>query len=296
MKRKFVAIFAVACVLCLAMFALAGCQQGGGSKEAAAPEPAAPEAAAPEAAPAAGAALDGLIDGTLVVGFDQDYPPYGFIGNDGEYTGFDLDLAQEVCARNGWQYKATPINWDAKDGELNGGAISCIWNGFTMEGREAGYTFSAPYMDNGQVVVVKADSGIADLADLAGKTVATQVDSAALEVLEGDQAAVAATFKDLEQRDNYNTAFMELESGAVDAVACDLSIAAYQMSAKPGVYVVLPTQLSAEHYAVGFKLGNQALADAVTKTLSEMTADGTIQKLCDKYAEYGISFENWVLK
>ena len=298
MKRKFIAIFAVAFALCLAMLAFTGCQQqSGGSDEAAPAEDAAAAPAEDAAAPAADAtALDGLIDGALVVGFDQDYPPYGFVGDDGSYTGFDLDLAQEVCARNGWEYKATPINWDAKDGELNGGAISCIWNGFTMEGREDGYTFSAPYMDNGQVVVVKADSGIADLDGLAGKTVATQVDSAALEVLEGDQAAVAATFAALEQRDNYNTAFMELEAGAVDAVACDLSIAAYQMSAKPDVYVVLPTQLSAEHYAVGFKLGNQALADTVTATLQEMTADGTIQKLCEKYAEYGISFDNWVLK
>lgn len=296
MKKRLLGIFAVACALCLAMVVFAGCQQqGGGSEEAAPPsEPAATGAAPDEGDPAL--AVDGLINGTLVVGFDQDYPPYGFIGDDGEYTGFDLDLAQEVCKRNGWTFTATPINWDAKDGELNGGAISCIWNGFTMEGREDGYTFSEPYMDNGQVVVVKADSGITDLAGLAGKNVATQVDSAALEVLEGDKADVAATFAALEQRDNYNTAFMELEAGAVDAVACDLSIAAYQMSAKPDVYTVLPEQLSAEHYAVGFKLGNQALADMVTTTLREMTADGTVQALCEKYAEYGISFDNWVLK
>lgn len=231
----------------------------------------------------------------FIVGFDQEYPPYGFIGDDGEPTGLDLDLAQEVCKRNNWNYKAQPIDWDAKDGELNGGSITCIWNGFTVEGREGQYTFSNNYMLNAQVVVVKADSGISTLEDLAGKTVATQVDSAALDILEGDQADLAATFAALEQRDTYNTAFMELESGAVDAVACDLSIAQYQMSAKPDVYTQVDT-LSSENYAVGFKLGNTELADAVNATLKEMYDDGTVQELCEKYAEYGISFDNWVLK
>ena len=125
---------------------------------------------------------------TLTVGFDQAYPPYGFVGDDGEFTGFDLDLAAEVAERNGWEVAYEPIDWDAKDTLLDSGAISCIWNGFTMEGREDDYTFSEPYMLNGQVVVVKADSGIESLEDLAGKTVITQVDSAALDVLEGDQA------------------------------------------------------------------------------------------------------------
>ena len=232
----------------------------------------------------------------FIVGFDQEYPPYGFIGDDGEYTGLDLDLAAEVCKRNGWNFKAQPIDWDGKDGELNGGAITCIWNGFTIEGREDQYTFSTAYMLNEQVVVVKAGSDIKSLEDLAGKTVATQVDSAALEVLEGDKADLAATFASLEQRDNYNTAFMELESGAVDAVACDLSIAQYQISAKPDAYVQLDEALSSEHYGVGFKLGNTKLADAVTATLKEMTADGTAESICGNYAEYGVDFANWVVE
>ena len=233
---------------------------------------------------------------TLTVGFDQAYPPYGFVGDDGEFTGFDLDLAAEVAERNGWEVAYEPIDWDAKDTLLDSGAISCIWNGFTMEGREDDYTFSEPYMLNGQVVVVKADSGIESLEDLADKTVITQVDSAALDVLEGDQADLASTFASLEQIGEYNTAFMQLESGAVDAVACDLSIAEYQMAAKPDAYVQLPEMLSEEHYAVGFKKGSEALADKVTETLREMDEDGTIEELCNKYAEYGISYENWVLE
>ena len=80
----------------------------------------------------------------LTVGFDSSYPPYGFVGDDGSYTGFDLDLAKEVAKRNGWEFEASPIDWDAKDALLQSGSINCVWNGFTMEGREDSYTFSDP--------------------------------------------------------------------------------------------------------------------------------------------------------
>ena len=96
----------------------------------------------------------------LVVGFDKSYPPYGFVGDDGEYTGFDLDLAKAVADKQGWEVDYEAIDWDAKDTLLNSGAINCIWNGFTMEGREDDYTFSEPYMLNEQVLVVKKDAGI----------------------------------------------------------------------------------------------------------------------------------------
>lgn len=274
-KTRLLAAFAAACALVGAL-ALTACSSP-------AEEPAATEDNSTEIT-------------TLTVGFDQSYPPYGFVGDDGEFTGFDLDLAAEVAERNGWEVAYEPIDWDAKDSLLNSGAITCIWNGFTMEGREGDYAFSEPYMLNAQVVVTKADSGIESLEDLAGKTVITQVDSAALDVLEGDQADLAATFDSLETIGEYNTAFMQLESGAVDAVACDLSIAAYQMSAKPDVYVQLSDMLSEEHYAVGFKLGDEALAEQVTNTLREMDEDGTVKELCDKYAEYGLTYDNWVLE
>lgn len=268
--------------------ALVGC--GGSSDKA--------TAASTSAATSASAAADDTSADitTLTVGFDQAYPPYGFVGDDGQFTGFDLDLAAEVCKRNNWEVKDEPIEWDAKDTLLNSGAITCIWNGFTMEGRENGYSFSAPYMLNGQVVVVKKDSGINSLADLAGKTVITQTDSAAQEVLEGDKANVAATFATLDTIGDYNTAFMQLESGAVDAVACDLSISQYQISAKPDAFKQLDEALSTEHYAVGFKKGSQALADKVTETLKAMDADGFVKQLCDKYSSYGISYDNWQLK
>ncbi len=234
----------------------------------------------------------------LIVGFDSAYPPYGYVGDDGSYTGFDLELAQETAKRNDWEIQLEPIDWDAKDTLMDSGAINCIWNGFTVEGREDSYTFSGNYMINAQVVVVKKGSGIENLAGLAGKTVITQTDSAAYEVLAGedaDQAAVAATFATLDTIGDYNTAFMQLESGAVDAVACDLSIAAYQLAAKPDAYEQISEELSSEHYAVGFKKGDDATAETVTETLKAMDSDGFVKELCDKYADQGISYSNWCL-
>ena len=111
--------------------------------------------------------FDGLLGGqsssdnddkTLVVGFDAEFPPYGYKDDNGSYTGFDLDLAKEVCKRNNWTFKAQPIDWDAKDAELESGSIDCIWNGFTINGRENDYTWSDAYIDNKQVIVVKSDS------------------------------------------------------------------------------------------------------------------------------------------
>ena len=281
-RKRIWALAAAAAMLALAAALMAGCS--GGSNES-------QRAGGDEAASAESGEF------TLTVGFDQGYPPYGFVGDDGEYTGFDLDLAAEVAERNGWNLELSAIDWDAKDALLSSGSINCIWNGFTMEGREDDYTFSEPYMLNEQVIVVKSDSGIADSAALAGKTVMTQVDSAALDVLEGDAADLAATFAGGAPQtiSDYNNAFMQLESGMVDAVACDLSIANYQMSAKPDTYTIIDT-LSSEHYAVGFKQGDEDLAATVSATLKAMYEDGTVQELCDKYAEYGLSFDNWVLK
>ncbi len=281
-RKRIWALAAAAAMLALAAALMAGCSGGSNESQSAGGD----EAASAESG-----------EFTLTVGFDQGYPPYGFVGDDGEYTGFDLDLAAEVAERNGWSLELSAIDWDAKDALLSSGSINCIWNGFTMEGREDDYTFSEPYMLNEQVIVVKSDSGIADSAALAGKTVMTQVDSAALDVLEGDAADLAATFAGGAPQtiSDYNNAFMQLESGMVDAVACDLSIANYQMSAKPDTYTIIDT-LSSEHYAVGFKQGDEDLAATVTATLKAMYEDGAVQELCDKYAEYGLSFDNWVLK
>ena len=226
-------------------------------------------------------------DNTLIVGFDAEFPPYGYQDDNGEYVGFDLDLAAEVCERNGWELVKQPINWDSKDMELDAETIDCIWNGFTMTGREDQYTWTCAYIDNSQVFVVKADSGIASQADLAGKNVGVQADSSALAALENEEeggaADLAATFASLTQYGDYNTGFMELESGVIDALAMDIGVAQYQIESRGDGFVMLEEKLATEQYAVGFKLGNTELRDKLEKTLLEMAEDGTVLEIAKEW-------------
>ena len=222
---------------------------------------------------------------TFIVGFDAEFPPYGYKDDSGNYTGFDLDLAKEVCERNNWTFKAQPIDWDAKDAELDSGSIDCIWNGFTMDGREKDYTWSKPYFDNKQIFVVKSDSNITSIADLANKTVETQKDSSALAALEGDNKTIADTFATLTQVADYNTAFMDLESGACDAIAMDIGVAEYDIKNKNSTvnFTILNDTITTEKYGVGFKQGNTELRNQVQATLDEMFVDGTFVKIAEKY-------------
>lgn len=220
---------------------------------------------------------------TFTVGFDAEFPPYGYMDENGDYTGFDLELAEEVCKRNGWDLVKQPIDWDSKDMELSSGAIDCIWNGFTMNGRENDYTFSVPYVDNSQVFVVAADAGIASQADLSGKKVGVQKDSSALAALEEDAADLNATFAELIQYADYNMAFMDLEQGAIDAVAIDVGVADYQIASRGDGFVKLDEKLATEKYGIGFKLGNEELKDQVESTLLKMAEDGTFMTIAEKY-------------
>ncbi len=220
--------------------------------------------------------------GTLIVGFDQDFPPMGFVGDNGEYTGFDLDLAKEVASRLGLEYKAQPIAWDSKDMELESGNIDCIWNGFTITGREDDYTWTTPYMANKQVFIVANDSDIKSQADLAGKVVEVQADSSAEAALKENQD-LANTFGQLLTTPDYNTAFMDLEQGAVDAVAMDVIVAGYQIKQRNADFKILDDSLSEEEYGVGFKKGNTELRDKVQGALEEMAADGTLAKISDEW-------------
>lgn len=279
--KKFTTVL-MAAAMTMAM--LAGCGSAS-TEQAASAEPAADtETAAAEETKeeTAGEAQEGDRT-TFTVGFDAEFPPYGYMDENGDYTGFDLDLAQEVCDRNGWELVKQPIDWDSKDMELSSGSIDCIWNGFTMNGREDAYTWSVPYVDNSQVFVVKADAGISTQADLAGKIVGVQKDSSALAALEGDAADLAATFAEMNQYADYNTGFMDLEAGAIDALAVDIGVANYQIASRGDGYVIMDEKLATEQYGIGFLLGNEELKDQVEKTLLEMADDGTFTKIAEKY-------------
>ena len=222
---------------------------------------------------------------TFTVGFDASFPPYGYQEN-GEYVGFDLDLAQEVCDRNGWELVKTPIDWDAKNIELNGGSIDCIWNGFTMNGREDDYTWTPAYINNTQVFAVNKNSGIKKAADLAGKKVIVQADSSALAALQDEEntdiKALADSFGSLTQVPDYESALMELEAGSADAVAMDEGVALTKQAQNDNI-VILDDVISQEQYGIAFKKGNDELRDQVWSTLLEMEKDGTVDKIAAKY-------------
>lgn len=234
----------------------------------------------------------------FVVGFDAEFPPYGYKDESGEYVGFDLDLAEEVCERNGWILKKQPIDWDSKDMELKSGSIDCIWNGFTMNGREQLYTWTSAYVDNSQVVVVKRESGISTLEDLKDKIVIVQADSSALAAFQGEGAseeniALADSFEELQQVANYNSAFMNLEAGMADAVCMDIGVAKYEVEARGDQFVILDKHISTEQYGIGFKKGNKELRDSVETTLQEMLKDGTYEEIAEKWGlEDSISLGN----
>ena len=222
---------------------------------------------------------------TFTVGFDASFPPYGYQEN-GEYVGFDLDLAQEVCDRNGWEIVKTPIDWDAKNIELNGGSIDCIWNGFTMNGREDDYTWTPAYINNTQVFAVNKNSGIKKAADLAGKNVLVQADSSALAALQDEEntdiKALADSFGSLTQVPDYESELMELEAGSADAVAMDEGVALTKQAQNDNI-VILDDVISQEQYGIAFKKGNDELRDQVWSTLLEMEKDGTVDKIAAKY-------------
>ena len=230
----------------------------------------------------------------LIVGFDAEFPPFGFIAADGSYDGFDLAMAEELCSRLGWDFEAVPIVWDSKDAELAAGTINCIWNGFTYTGRENDYTWSDPYVDNSIVMVVKADSGISSLADLTGKSVMAQAASSAVDAINANES-LKSSLKEVVELADYNTGFMELKQGSVDAIAADLGVAKFQIASNEGDYVILDEPISTEQYAIGFLKGNTELRDAVNAELLKMAEDGTMLEIAQNYVDQGLVLDSLCL-
>ncbi len=219
---------------------------------------------------------------TLTVGFDKDFPPMGFVGDDGSYVGFDLDLAAEVAKRLDMELKLQPIAWASKDMELNSGNIDCIWNGFTKTGREEQYTWTEAYMNNNQVVVVNKDSNINTFEDLEGKKIAVQDESSALKAIDKNEDFKNSIGTMVKTPDNL-AALMELETGAVDAVVMDECVAIFTIEQQNKNFRILEEVVGKEEFGVGFKLGNTELRDKVEATLKEMAQDGTLAQISNKW-------------
>lgn len=253
--------------LVLAMLMLASVMSGCGQKE---------EAAAPSAEERT----------KFIMGIDPEYPPFSYLGDDGSYTGFDVEVCQAVCDYLGWELEIFGVNWDEKLVQLDANECDCVWSGMTIldSMKEAGYVISEPYYDNTQVLVVKADSGLASSKDLAGKAVAVQLGTSGEALLGEDLADLAATFGEVVTCDSFLKCFTELEGGAVDAVFVDMPVAASYVAEHDGLKII-DEQLGAEQYGIAFRAGDEELCAKVEEALEALVADGTYAEIAAKYPD-----------
>ena len=227
---------------------------------------------------------------TFKHGYDKDFPPYSYIGDDGETTGFDVELAKAVCEYNGWGYEGVPINWDAKEAELESGSIDCIWSGFTRSpDREEKFAWSETYSLNTIKIMVLEGSDIKTTADLAGKKVGVQGSTSAQELLEtpeaeGGCAELAETFAEIPAYDTYTVAVNDLKAGAIDAIAIDVTTGNYQMSKVEGL-AYIDEDIAQEVYAIGFRTDDTELRDKVNEALKALAENGTMDEIGQKYED-----------
>ena len=228
---------------------------------------------------------------TFIVGLGDNFPPFLYKNDNGDYTGFDIELAKEVAKRNNWTIKFQPvIDWDSKEFELNSGEIDCIWSELTINRREDDYAWSDPYFNNTQVFVVTSDSSINSIDDLNGKVVEVVVSSSAADALNGNNKSIKDTFSKVNDVNDFDSAFVDLKSGACDAIICDDGYASYVVNEKfsDGSLKIIDEPLSFEKYGIGFKKGNDDLRNQVQKTLNEMFEDGTVDEIAQNYSDYHI--------
>ncbi len=263
-------------LLLLSVFAF-GC---GGTENQSEPEPAAEDTSL----------ADIQEKGFFILGLDDAFPPMGFRGESGDIEGFDIDLANAVAERMGVEVQLQPIDWNAKDLEMENKNIDVIWNGFTITPeREEVYTFSQPYLSNTQAIVVLADSDIDTKADLAEKKVGVQLDSSGQEALESDTATMES-LSELLKFDTYTTAMLDLKNGTIDAVVGDVTLIGFMMSKDPGVYKIASENFGEELYGIGFRKTDVSFAEEVDRILNELVEDGTAAEISIKWFDEDIFY------
>ena len=225
---------------------------------------------------------------TFVMGIDPEYPPFSYLGDDGEYTGFDVEVCQAACELLGWNFEVFGVSWDEKLIQLDSNECDCVWSGMTIldSMKEAGYVLSAPYFENSQVIMVKEGSDIKSSADLAGKSVAVQLGTSGEAMLaeDGDQAELAKTFKDLVTCDGFLKCFTELGGGSVDAVIVDKPVADSYAAENEG-FVVLDELLGTEQYGIAFRADDAELCAQIESAVQQLVDNGTYAKIAAKYTD-----------
>ena len=223
---------------------------------------------------------------SFIMGIDPEYPPFSYLGDDGSYTGFDVEVCQAACDYLGWELEIFGVNWDEKLVQLDSFECDCVWSGMTIldSMKEAGYVISEPYYDNTQVLVVKEDSGLTSSADLAGKLVAVQLGTSGEALLNDDLADLAATFGNVITCDSFLKCFTELEGNSVDAVFVDMPVAASYTADHDGL-LVIDEQLGAEQYGIAFRSDDAELCAQIEGAVQALVENGTYAKIADKYPD-----------
>ena len=237
------------------------------------------ETPSPAAAPAPAPA----VVTKLVVGLDDNFPPMGFRDEKNELVGFDIDMAREAAKRMGVEVEFKPIDWSAKEAELAGKRVDALWNGLTItEERKEKIAFSAPYMENHQIIVVSAKAATKTKADLAGKVVGAQEGSSAVDAVKKEDA-VFKSFKEFKTFGDNVTALMDLSAGRLEAVVVDEVVGRYYVAKKPDEYAVLEENFGTEEYGVGLRKDDTAELEKLNKALNDMKADGTASQIATKW-------------
>lgn len=220
---------------------------------------------------------------SIVVGLDDNFPPMGFRDEKNELVGFDIDMAREAAKRLGIEVEFKPIDWSAKEAELNSKRVDVLWNGLTItEERKKNIGFTDPYMENHQIIIVAAASPIQGKADLAGKTVGAQEGSSAVDAIK-KEADVAAGFKELKTFGDNITALMDLGTGRLDAVVVDEVVGRYYVAKRADEFRVLEDHFGTEDYGVGVRKDDTELLTKINDALNGMKQDGSAGKIATQW-------------
>ena len=221
----------------------------------------------------------------FTMGIDPEYPPFSYMGDDGEYTGFDVEVCKAACEYLGWEFKVFGVNWDNKLIQLDAGECDCVWSGMTIldSMKEAGYVISKPYFDNEQVLVVK-DAAFKASADLAGKDVAVQLGTSGESLLKEDLKDMADTFNKVVTCDSFLKCFTELEGGAVDAVFVDKPVADAYVAEHAGLSII-DEDLGAEQYGIAFRSADTELCAQIEGAVAALVENGTYAQIAEKYPD-----------
>ena len=281
MKRISRRSFLMAAGLGVAALGLAACGGAASASTAASASSAASGSADASASETAASDLDYIKEkGKMVIGYTV-YEPMNYTDADGNFTGFDTELATAVCEKLGVEPEFVEINWDTKVVELDAKSIDCIWNGMTLtEDIMANTATTKAYAKNAQVVVVKDGTDYTSTADLADKTVVAEAGSAGEAAIQGDENLSKA---DYVSKSVQTDCLMEVAAGTADAAVLDLTLANAMIGAGTDyASLKIVDELNAEEYGVAFRKGSDAAA-AVDAAFDELKADGTMQALADKY-------------